>query len=60
MVERLDAPQPTFFLPSLEQIPDNDDDKPKAGIQIVSEVSGVFSSGLTCHPRQHPLANFLR
>jgi len=44
MVQRLDAPQPTFFLPPLEQIPDDDNDRPKPGIQIVSQLLGTPSS----------------
>ena len=39
MVERLDAAQPTFPLPPFEQIPDDDDDRPKLGIRIVGGLS---------------------
>ncbi|KAL4075683.1 Aldo/keto reductase family-domain-containing protein [Scleroderma yunnanense] len=38
MVERLDAPQPTIPLPPIEQIPDDDTDKPKPGIQIMTRI----------------------
>ncbi|KAG6333763.1 hypothetical protein ID866_5325 [Astraeus odoratus] len=38
MVERLDAPQPTFPLPPLEQIPDDDSDKPIPEYQITTRL----------------------
>ncbi|KAF9224341.1 Aldo/keto reductase [Gyrodon lividus] len=36
MVERLDAPQPTFFLPRLGEIPDEEEDKAKDGKLITT------------------------
>jgi D-arabinose 1-dehydrogenase len=35
MVVRLDAPQPTFVPPPIDQIPDGVEDKPKSGLPLV-------------------------
>ena len=35
MVVSLDSQQPVFILPPLSDIPDDDDDKPKAGLTPV-------------------------
>jgi len=35
MVTRLDAPQPTFTLPPIDQIPDGVEDKPESGLPLV-------------------------
>lgn len=37
----MDALQPTFFLPLLEQIPDDDNDRPKPGIQITTYIGEI-------------------
>ncbi|KIK20751.1 hypothetical protein PISMIDRAFT_12818 [Pisolithus microcarpus 441] len=37
MVERLDAPQPVYPLPPIEQIPDEEIDRPEAGKQIITK-----------------------
>jgi hypothetical protein len=38
MVVRLDAPQPTFALPPIDQIPDGVEDKPKSGLPLVISI----------------------
>lgn len=38
MVERLDAPQPVYPLPPIEQIPDDEIDRAEAGKQIVTRI----------------------
>jgi hypothetical protein len=35
MVVRLDEAQPTFTLPAIEEIPDEDEDKPEPGLPLV-------------------------
>lgn len=44
MVARLDAPQPVFTLPPIEDIPDDADDKPEPGPALVC--IDMFSSTL--------------
>ncbi|KAF7792104.1 hypothetical protein EIP86_003134 [Pleurotus ostreatoroseus] len=46
MVVSLDSQQPVFILPPLSDIPDDDDDKPKAGLIPVASVDCVSSYGI--------------
>lgn len=44
MVVRLDAPQPTFTLPPVEEIPDEAEDKPEPGLPLASGLNPSYST----------------
>lgn len=42
MVEHLNSPQPVFPVPSVEDVPDTEEDQPVAGIALVRGISRSF------------------
>lgn len=53
MVEHLNSPQPVFPVPSVEDVPDTEEDQPVAGIALVRGISRSFFPPLSLSSSFH-------